>query len=240
VSLLVIPLILLSSFASAEVVVFRNYITKTTLNKAEGILQIERTVHIHNTGGNPIIPGELHFKLHEIKGEERVASTVENFEAARVFSENNKRDLKTRIVKGERETDLVINVWEPMLPNDHQEIYLTYDMKFSPKGFLFYQMDVPIEETTIPIKNNEHNLYIPAGYHVTFAPNSTISKQILNDKRYRVVTWKNRKDMFLEFTRLPMPRLGIKAVNIFWLVIIVSLLISTFFIHRTIRRRMLS
>ncbi|MEM4268429.1 MAG: hypothetical protein QXK37_06400 [Candidatus Woesearchaeota archaeon] len=217
-------------YSSAEVVVFEQYVTDTFLQKSG--LHIERMVILKNVGSNPIIPGELHFKLHEIRKGTRVPSKVSNF-----FAENEiKTPLKTRMIEGNDETDLVISVWEPVLPGFTYKIYLKYDLEFDPKGFLFYEIKVPVEETTIPIRSNEHSLYLPSNYHVTYAPEGVVKKVEKSGKTYRQVVWKNRRDMLLEYSYLPLPKLGVRGVNIFWIVIIVSMVITTLLLHKKLRR----
>jgi hypothetical protein len=213
-----------------EVVEFKNYQTKTTLE--DGQLGIEREIVLQNVGSNPIIPGELHFKLHEIRKGEKVASKVSNLGAGNDFG----KELKTRQVEASEETDLVVSVWEPVLPKFTYKVLLSYDLVFRPRGILFYEIQVPVEETTIPIKDNKQMLYLPAKYHVTYAPGATVAVEDKGDSSYRVVTWQNRDEMVVEYSIIPLPKLGIRAVNIFWAVVIIMLMITTFFIHRKLRK----
>ena len=213
-----------------EVVVFDNYETHTTLEK--GKLHIERVITLKNVGDNPIIPGELHFKLHEIVKGKKIPSVVTDFSARNDYN----AELKTRTVQGDEETDLVISIWEPVLPKFSYRINLQYDLGFEPKGLLFYELNVPVEETTIPIVNQEHNLYIPTSYYVTYAPDAVVKTVSRNGNEYRMVSWQNREDMLLEYSPLPLPKTGVRAVNIFWGVVIVGLIMLTFLLHRKMRR----
>jgi len=219
--------VLIACYASAEVVVFKTYETSTTLEK--GQLRIEREIALENVGSNPIIPGELHFKLHEIKKGDRVASVVNNLAAKNDYN----KVLKTRKIETKEETDLVVSVWEPVLEKFSYVVLLSYELEFKPKGLLFYEIKVPLEETTIPIKSQTQNLYLPAKYRVTYAPDAKVKTS--DDGRFRVVTWENREEMVVEYTRLPLPKMGIRAVNVFWIVVILTLLITTFLIHRRLR-----
>jgi len=223
-------LLLVLDIALAEVVVFSDYETHTTVEKDR--LHIERVVTLKNVGGNPIIPGELHFKLHEINKDKRVASSISDFKAKNDYN----TELKTRTIEGDEETDLVISVWEPVLPKFSYRITLEYDLKFETKGLLFYELNVPVEETTIPIKNNKHNLYLSKSYHITYAPDAVVKTVSRNGKEFRMVSWQNREDMFLEYSRLPLPKLGIKAVNLFWGIVIITMLILTFLLHRKMKK----
>jgi len=228
--IILIFLILFMKLSTGEVVVFSNYETKTTLEKNN--LHIEREIVLKNVGSNPIIPGELHFKLHEIRKKDKIASVVSNLGAKNDFN----KELKTRKVETKEETDLVVSVWEPVLPKFTYNVLLSYDLEFEPKGLLFYEIKVPVEETTIPIKNNKQSLYLPAKYHVTYAPDATVSEVNQGSSKFRVISWENREDMIVEYTILPLPKTGIRAVNVFWVVVIIMLLVSTFFIHRKLRK----
>jgi hypothetical protein len=223
--------VLFMQFAAAEVVEFKNYATKSTLQPGE--LHIEREIILQNVGSNPIIPGELHFKLHEVSKGEKIASKVSNLGARNI---DINKELKSHMIEGREETDLVVSVWEPVLPKFTYRVSLAYDLEFAPKGILFYEIKVPVEETTIPIRQNVQSLYLPASYHVTYAPDATVTLETVGSQKYRVVTWQNRKEMIVEYSYLPLPKLGIRAVNVFWSVIIVTLLIATFLIHRTLRK----
>jgi hypothetical protein len=221
-------LLFVLKFSFAEVVVFDNYETQITMG--DGVIHIKRVLTLQNVGQNPIIPGELHFKIHELKKGERVASEIQNFGA---INEQN-IELKTRVVKADKETDLVVSVWEPILPKFSYKIYLDYDIIFKPKGMLFYEFVVPTEETTIPIKNYKNTVLIPSKYHVTHAPDAIVGLD-KNNQKLRAVEWKNTKEMVMEYSILPLPKIGIKAVNLFWGVIIVLTLIITFIVHKKLR-----
>jgi hypothetical protein len=229
--LYIVMLLVILELSIADVVVFSDYETHTTLEKNN--LHIERIVTLKNVGVNPIIPGELHFKLHEIDKEKMIPSSVSDFSA------NNKdygTELKTRVLQGDEETDLIISVWEPVLPKFSYRIILSYNLAFKPSGLLFYELNVPIEQTTIPIENQKHNLYISKSYSVTYAPDAAVTTITENNIDYRVVSWENQEGMIVEYSRLPLPKLGIKAVNLFWGVIIVAMLVMTFLLHRKMRK----
>jgi len=228
-SWIVLVLCLVMASVSAEVVVFKSYETQSKLDS--GTLRINREIILQNVGSNPIIPGELHFKLHEIKKKAKTGSIVNNLGAKNDFD----KELKTRKIESKEETDLVVSVWEPVLPKFTYSVLLSYDLVFKPKGIFFYEIKVPLEETTIPIKSQKQSLYLPSKYHVTYAPDAEVKVVPEGGTKYRVVTWENREEMIVEYTLLPLPKLGIRAVNVFWIVLIIILLISTFFIHRRLR-----
>ncbi|RMF05781.1 hypothetical protein D6764_03925 [Candidatus Woesearchaeota archaeon] len=205
--------------ARAEVVAFSKYETDLTLK--DGYLHIERSMRLKNIGPNPIIPGELHFKLREEKKGKFFGPSIDNVEASNAYHSK----LTTTVLKGQKETDLVVSVWDPLLPGFHYDLYVSYDMPFEPSGLLFYEINVPIEETTIPRQSEVVRFHIPEKYKVTFAPNATVSKQ----EGQRVIEWKNANLLEFEYSPLPLPKLGIRAVNLFWAVLI-ALLLAMFII----------
>ena len=216
-------------FALAEVVVFSKYVTTTTLEGDH--LHISRDIVLENVGGNPIIPGELHFKLHEVDDDKRIATKVEGFIAWDEYD----NELKTRQLEGDEETDLVISIWEPVLPKFSKRIHLEYDILFEPKGVLFYELNVPVEETTIPIKENINTILLPSKYKVTHAPDAEVKDVKDDGENYRSIRWSNKKQMIVEYSMIPLPRLGIRAVNLFWGVVIIATLIISFILHRKMR-----
>ncbi|MGM5482372.1 MAG: hypothetical protein ACQESF_02815 [Nanobdellota archaeon] len=213
----------------AEVVVFSDYSTQTTLQ--DDHLHIHRELTLRNVGGNPIIPGELHFKIHEMEGNKKVASSIRNFE---VYNDYD-MDMNSRKITGDRETDLVISIWEPVLPKFSYKIFMDYDIEFEPSGLLFYELVVPVEETTIPIKDSSNEIIVPEKYHITHAPDAQVSKKTVNDDKVNSVNWEGKKPMAIEYSIIPLPRVGMKAVNLFWGVIITITLVLSYLFHRKLK-----
>ncbi len=225
----IVMIILTLQFALGEVVVFSNYETTTTLR--DDRLHIEREITLQNVGSNPIIPGELHFRIHELKEGKHVASQIRNLEVYNDYGQ----EMNNRKVEGDDETQLVVSLWEPVLPQFSYKIYMTYDIMFETKGILFYELVVPVEETTIPIRNSENMIHIPSRYHVTNAPDAQVRMIEKEGNEYSEVNWEGKKQMPVEYSVLPLPRLGIKAVNLFWGVIIIITLILSYVLHRKLR-----
>ena len=198
-----------------EIIVFTTYDTSTTLE--DGHLHIERQVVLKNVGGAPVIPGELHFKLHELIKDVEVGPEIRNLKAIDQYD----TELRSNIIRTESETDLIISVWNPLLPDFSYPLTLTYDFVFDPKGLLFYEIKVPIEATTIPIQSSSNKFYLPDNYKVTFAPNASLEQE----EEFRVVSWTGRSMMEIEYTKMPLPRLPVRGVNVFWITVIVLLLL---------------
>lgn len=222
--LLAFPLV-----AAEDVVIFNNYETTTTLK--DDHLHVERQVTIQNQDSNPIIPGELHFRLHELEGGEHVPLEIENFE---VYDEHD-MEIESERVEGEDETELILSIWEPILPDFNYNVYMSYDIVFEPQGLLFHELVIPREDTTIPIRDAENRILLPENYHVTHAEDADVRRIEKDDGQYSEVSWEGVESLSVEYSLLPLPRLGIKAVNIFWGTIIVITLILSFVLHRKLR-----
>ena len=122
-----------------------------------------------------------------------------------------------------------------MLPKFSYKIFMDYDIEFEPSGLLFYELIVPVEETTIPIEKSKNEIILPSKYHVTHAPDAQVAKKTKENKEVKTVSWKGKKPMAIEYSVLPLPRVGIKAVNLFWGVIIAITLVLSYLFHKKLR-----
>lgn len=220
-----IMLLLLAGSAAAQVLVFDTYETVSTVQKDK--IRIERELVLTNVARNPVIPGELHFKIYERDGDEQKGLRVENLAA----SNERGQPLSTKVTRRDESTDLAITIWDPMLPGFSYRFRTSYDLYFEPSGVLFYELRIPQEETTIPIKTIKQTVLLDDGYHVTYAPQTEVSKLSGNV----VVSWTgDNEQQIIEYSSLPLPRIPFRAVNAFWGVVILAL-IGVFVL--TLRRR---
>lgn len=217
-----IVLVVVPSLASAEVVVFDKY--ETTMEYEDGILHVTKELRLKNVGTSPIIPGEIHFKLSEDSKNGPIPPDISSFNVINKFD----TPLETRKIVSEHEVDLVFTVWDPLLPDFFYDMTMTYDVVFNPSGILFYQIALPDEKTTIPVKNSKTSFLLPKQFHVTYAPDAEIESL----DEHTSVSWDSVSSYNLEYSLVPFPRTGIPAVNIFWVIII-----SLFLIHLFIRMR---
>jgi hypothetical protein len=201
--------------ATAEVLVFDKY---ETVSKVSGDkIHIEREMVITNVARNPVIPGELHFKIYESDGDEKHSVKITDFTSVN----DRGTALGTKVVNKDDETDLSVTIWDPLLPGFSYKFRISYDLYFEPSGLLFYELRIPQEETTIPIKGVKQTVLLDTKYHVTYAPETDISKVSGNT----VVSWTgDNQQQVIEYSSLPLPRIGIRAVNVFWGFLIVLLI----------------
>lgn len=224
--LVVVLFLILSGAVTADVLVFDKYDTISTVEGDH--IHIDRQMTLTNVAHNPVIPGELHFKIFKQDGNTQSAIKVSGFTAAN----DQGQALTTKVLSEPDQTDLSVTIWDPMLPGFSYSFKVSYDLYFQPSGLLFYELKIPQEQTTIAIRNSEQTVLLGDNYHVTYAPDSSVSKVSGNV----VVSWSGNNDQqVIEYSALPLPKLGIRAVNLFWGFIIV-LLVGVFVIsvrHRS-------
>lgn len=204
---------------SGEVVVFEKYDTTMTYNN--GKLLVTKELRLKNIGDNPIIPGEIHFKISRQEKDKEVAPKIDKFSVKDKFG----KELETRTIKTDKETDLVFTVWDPLLPDFFYDMTMTYELEFNPKGVLFYQVLLPEEKTTIPIKSAKSTFVLPKKFHVTYAPEGEVS----SEEGHPTVVWNTKDKYEVEYSVVPFPRTGLKGAHVFWILIILIFLINLIF-----------
>ena len=206
---------LLIPAVSANVLVFSNYDTEATISQDH--IHIERSVTIRNNGQSPIIPGELHFRFYEEQGDTTRSILVSNVEAHAETGE----ELSTRSVDRGNEQDVSVQIWNPLLPGFEYSFTMSYDIEFKTSGILFHEINLPREQTTVPIINERTRFILSDNYYITYAPNTEVNQITGNS----VVEWGTNSDQrVVEYSRIPFPRTGLRAVNVFWIAIIIALL----------------
>lgn len=223
---LLLSIILLINVAYSQVVIFSEY--ETRYQYKDNKLIVDRFMRLKNIGPNPIIPGEIHFKIRNIKGEEQIAPEIEN---VRIHDKYNKT-IESRIAKSSDMTQIIFTVWTPILPNFFYDIYMHYEIPFKPEGLLFYEIQIPREETTIPVKNGVTRFEIPKSYFITFAPDADV--EVKNNKK--ILTFHSPTgNLILEYSHIPVPTRKVRGSLVFWSSLIVVLIISL--VVSRIRRR---
>jgi hypothetical protein len=219
-------LIIIFSFSAvAEIVVFEEY--KTTYTFKDNTLFVEKNLKLKNVGASPIIPGEIHFKVSQSKGNDIIVPKINNFIVKNKFD----KTLDSRQIKTDKEMTLVFTIWDPLLPRFHTDLTMTYEIDFKPSGLIFYDINIPEEKTTIPIRNSKTDFILPKKYSVTYAPDAKLE---LKDNQ-KIVSWDSTSNLKFEYSVIPLPSFGFRMVNIFWFLVIVVLLII--FIFRILSTR---
>ncbi|MCA9477942.1 MAG: hypothetical protein KC535_02230 [Nanoarchaeota archaeon] len=206
-------------------IVFDNYASTYTLSG--GKLLVEKQLRLKNVGNSPIIPGEIHFKISQ-EGSKDTVPEVSQY----VARNGDGNELDTQLIKTANDASLVFTVWDPLLPGFFYDVTMSYEIDFRPKGVLFYSVNLPEERTTIPIKKFESTVILPKRDHFTYAPDAEVS----STEKGREATWSEQSAIDFEYSIIPLPKLGFKAVNLFWIVIMVVLVVQLFVKMRKLRR----
>ncbi len=208
--ILFVAIAIFSSHVFADVVVFEKY--KTTFTMDGDKLKVYKKLRLMNIGSNPIIPGEIHFKLSKQEGNEIIPVEISDL----AIIDHYDREMTSNLNKGSKETDIIFTIWEPLLPKFFYDFTITYKIDFEPKGLLFYEINIPEEKTTIKIKQKETEFLLPKKFHVTYAPDATVD---VKDKS-RVIQWATSSNQNFEYSLIPLPKIGVRMVNIFWILLI--------------------
>jgi hypothetical protein len=215
VFLFAIVITFFSSIVLANVVVFDKY--ETTYTMQGDSLMVDKKLRIKNIGNNPIIPGEIHFKLSQQQGSEAVPAVIRNLD----ITDHYGNTLDTKQIKGKNELDIIFTIWDPLLPSFYLDFQMEYEIDFKPKGLLFYEINIPTEKTTITIREQHTEFMMPKRYHITYAPEGKVEAK----EGARVITWNDMNQLEFEYSLIPLPKLGVRMVNVFWIALItISLL----------------
>lgn len=221
----VVSLLIFSPFVNAfEVVVFEQY---DTVYSVKGrTLVVEKDLVLRNVGTNPIIPGEISFKLFEMHGDSSRSSNVRD-----VVALHNNNVLDTRVDSHTDFSDVVVHIWNPLLPDFDYSFSLSYEIDYRPRGVLFHEVVFPVEETTISINDRTTTMLLPRRYSVTYAPHAVLSSTSDN----KIVDWGSRSELSLEYTIIPLPeQMPFRMVSVFWLSVLI--LLGVIFIVLNVKR----
>ncbi len=210
-------------FADYEVFVFQEY--DKTYTVSGDTLTVEMDLVLRNVGNTPVIPGEISFRTYEIDGGSTVPSEINE-----VLAQDNTGEIDSRVEESDEYSELIVHIWNPILPGFDHPISIEYEIDFSPSGILFNEVVFPIEETTIPIQDSSTEFLMPRRNSVTFAPDAEVTSDSLNT----IVSWDRDRDLMLEYTILPLPRMPFRMVSVFWLSIL--MILGVVFIYLNSRR----
>lgn len=218
---------MLSFSAFGQVVVFDRYHSTYALEGDH--LTVHKKLRLKNIGTNPIIPGEIHFKLSQQEGDIMYPVVISNLN----IKDHYDKPLDFSQFRGDSDLDVIFTIWEPLLPDFYYDFQMEYELEFDPKGILFYEIRIPTEKTTIDIKNKETEFFLPKRYHVTYAPEAEV--EALDGAR--VIKWASSADaLSFEYSVLPLPSLGVRMVNVFWIFLISISLLYLFYRFRKARK----
>jgi hypothetical protein len=219
-------LILLANLAYSQVVVFDRY--DSTYTYSDGHIQVSRGMRLKNIGTNPIIPGEIHFRIYSMEGRSPRGPEITGL---RIYDDRNVT-IESRIAQADDSTKIIFTVWSPLLPTFFKDIYMTYRVPFKPAGVLFYELDIPPEETTISIREKSTALLLPSKYHITYAPDAVVESEAGMRK---VEQGSITGNLLVEYSMIPIPTKNVRGSLVFWGALIVVL--SLFLVNSRIRAK---
>jgi hypothetical protein len=223
----VLLLSFLSSVMAVDIVYFDSYNTENILD--DGRIKVTKELALGNEGNNPIVPGVMHFEVYEYDGDKKVASQVEN-----LYAHNQGERLSVSLEKKDEYTDIIVDVWNPLLPEFKFPMTITYDVLYDEKGIVFHELYFPVETTTVRVNQGKMVILIPKKYHVTYAPKADVSK----DDLYTIVSWDNPDyDVMIEYSSLPLPRMPFKSSTLFWFIVIIFLSMITVYYSKKSKKR---
>lgn len=200
-----------SIFASVEV--FSKY--DTTLKVRSNNIQISKDMVLRNVYNVGIMPGDIEFKI--AKG---LDGSIKDLKVMNVSAfDSFDKKIPIEILELNNYSVIRLSVFYPLLPGHEYEIKLNYVISYKSGGILFKSLNIPIRESTIPIKNGEFKVILPKNYHFTYLGDKNINASILGN----TVTWKIKENIpnsiDFEYSRVPLRLFNLKGSYIFWLIV---------------------
>ncbi|MEM4396069.1 MAG: hypothetical protein QXR30_00175 [Candidatus Woesearchaeota archaeon] len=189
---------------------FSNYVTKLKIDNNE--ITINKEIEIENYGQVGIVPGEMIFRILNVK-----ESDIINISAKDEFGNT----FPVKINPSDDFVEVVVENYIPIFAQSKQKVFIDYTIKSNLKGLLFYSFEYPLMDTSIPIQNGKIIIIPGKNLYLTYAPEAKCEK---NECFFEI---KNQKNKMVEFelSRIPLPKLKVKAYYVFWYGIIAMLLL---------------
>jgi len=226
-------LFFLVSFVSANVEVFSNYDTILKVN-SDNTIEINKTLILKNVYEVGIVPGQIEFKVG--KGTE---GSIGNIEITNVVAKDSfGNEIKSQLRTTKDYSVIILDVYYPLLPGFEYAFNLNYKLSYEPGGIFFKSLQIPLRESTIPIKAGNFKVILPDNYHFTYLKSDGDKEAIVDDNS---ASWKiqdnSPKSVAFEYSYLPISFSGVKGSYLFWVGInVILLLILIFEIRKEIRR----
>jgi len=239
-SLYLVPFVVLLFLFSlnsvlAGVEVFSNYDTILNVN-SDNTIGVNKTLTLKNIYDVGIVPGQIEFKVG--KGTEGSIGNIEIRDIKAVDSFGNEIKSQLRVTKDY--SVIILDVYYPLLPGFEYTFNLYYLMSYEPGGIFFKSLQIPLRESTIPIKSGEFKVVLPSNYYFTYSnlDGTNVSSSFVNDN---IAVWKIKDDfpksIIFEYSYLPVGFSDYKGSYVFWISInVILLLILISEIRKEIKR----
>ena len=224
--------IVFSTTVFSTVEVFSNY--DTVLNIEDNFITINKTLTLKNVYDVGIVPGQIEFKI--AKGED---GSVNDLKVINVSSKDQfGKDIKTQVREIGDYTVIILDIYYPLLPGFEYKFTLNYKLSYKPGGLFYKSLNIPLRESTIPIKSGKFEVILPKSYRFTYFGTNEESRTVEKN----IAKWDIKDNMpnsiVFEYSWIGNPfRESFKGSYIFWGTINLLLLLLLFFeIKKEIKR----
>jgi hypothetical protein len=218
------------SYSSVEV--FSEYNTYLKFNSNNSI-HIEKNMSLKNVYDTGIVPGQMEFKIGRGTGGSVGEIVVSNVVAKDFFG----NEINSRLRETNEYSVVILDIYYPLLPGFEYDFTLEYDISYKSGGIFFKSFEIPLRESTIPIRDGEFKVEIPSNYHFTYTYADGEDAIIENN----VATWKiindNPKSIEFEYSWIPIRIGNLKGSYVFWITLIILIVIFIGYeIRKSIRK----
>lgn len=207
------------SFSYSTVEVFSNYDTILTVN-SDNTINVNKSLTLKNVYDVGIVPGQIEFKIGR-----GIDGSIDNLEVDNLSAYDSfGNEIKTQIRRTSDYTVIILDIYYPLLPGFEYEFDLFYKISYKPGGIFFKSLQIPLRESTIPIKGGEFKVVLPENYYFTYVEsegkNASVNKNI--------AIWDIEDDLpksvIFEYSYLPISVGSLKGSYVFWIMINIILL----------------
>lgn len=215
-----------SVFASVEV--FSKYDTILTIN-TDNTIEVNKSLSLKNVYDVGIVPGQIEFKIGQ--GTEGSISNIEVLEV-KAFDRFG-TEIKSQVRTTKDYSVIILDVYYPLLPGFEYSFDLYYKLSYQPGGIFFKSLQIPLRESTIPIKDGLFTVNLPENFYFTYI--DTEDKESFIDGNLARWDIKDNypKSVAFEYSYLPIRFGGFKGSYVFW--IMINSLLVVFLIYEVRR-----
>lgn len=221
----------LSSAFSYDVEQFTKYDSVVTILD-DNTIQIEKHISIRNVHDSGIIPGQVEFKIFNADSQNPL--NIVEYSAKNRYDD----DIRSRVVKTNDYTSIVLDIFQPILPGFEYEITLTYILEYESSGIFFKRVEIPLkEDTRVPILDGDVLIEIPEGKSFTYLSYENDNTTIQGNSAAFSLEQDSPNVLTFEYSFIPLKIGSFAGSLIFWaLVNVILLVILGFEVKKQLRR----
>ena len=217
-----------SSFATIEV--FSDYTTNMKILSNNTIL-VNKTLTLKNVYTTGIVPGQLEFKIG--KGVEKNYGDEVQVSRIKVVDAFGKV-LPSQVRNTGDFTAIIVDIYYPLLPGFEYTINLDYQLTYNPTGIFFKNLEIPIQESTIPIQKGTYTVIAPNFYYFTYLSGWGVKE---NGNAVWKLNENGPEKISFEYSYIPISIGDFQGSYVFWITINLILLSILFFeVRREVKK----